>query len=195
MILHAEMADLLRDKMKNQDNKLTPAQEKMATLPSNAKLRYLSESESDWPILQCRNIFILPGVPEYFSKKIENVAAYLSSQLERSTAYRLVLSVEEASIVDALNEAVIDHPNVSFGSYPFVSHPDYKTVVTLEANVFELKESSLITRNSAVLDKTAVTMSKEARDRNVRFALDDLINKLPEEAVLRVENDDMTPFN
>ncbi|CAJ1953288.1 unnamed protein product [Cylindrotheca closterium] len=200
MILHAEMADLLREKMNNPDGELTPAQEKMATLPSNAKLRYLSNSESDWPVLQCRNIFILPGVPEYFSKKIESVAAYLSSQLERSTAYRLVLGVEEASIVDTLNEAVIDHPNVSFGSYPFVSHPDYKTVVTLEGtlyetNVGELKETSLTKRNSAVFDRTAVTMSKEARDRNVRFALDDLINNLPEEAVLRVENDDLTPLN
>ncbi|KAL3942890.1 MAG: hypothetical protein SGBAC_003013 [Bacillariaceae sp.] len=200
MILHAEMADLLREKMSTYEDDLTPAQEKMATLPSNAKLRYLSKSESDWPVLQCRNIFILPGVPEYFSKKIENVAAYLSSQLERSTAYRLVLGVEEAAIVDALNEAVLGHPNVSFGSYPFVSHPDYKTVVTLEGtlyetNVDELKEPSLMPRNSSVFDRAAVTMSKEARDQNVRFALDDLINKLPEEAILRVENDDLTPLN
>ena len=72
------MGELLREKMKNptQEEKqsdLTPAQIKMATLPSNAKLRYLSKD--DWPVLQCRNIFVLPGVPEFFSKKIDSVLA------------------------------------------------------------------------------------------------------------------------
>lgn len=202
MKFHPEMADLLREKMKNEKGELTPAQQKMAMLPSNAKLRYLSKSPDDWPILQCRNIFILPGVPEFFSKKIENVAAYLSSQLERSAAYRLVLSVDEASIVDALNEAVIDHPNVSFGSYPFVSHPEFKTVVTLEGSLYEstspvdeVPPTRPASRNSGIFDRGAVTTSKEMRDRHVRFALDDLINKLPEESILRVENDDLTPFN
>merc|ERR1711865_1329548 len=103
---------------------------KMATLPSNAKLRYLSSDE--WPVLQCGKIFVLPGVPEYFNKKIENVAAYLSSQLERSVAYTIVLSIDEQAIVDILNDAVKNHPLVTMGSYPFVSHPEFKTVVTLE---------------------------------------------------------------
>jgi molybdopterin-biosynthesis enzyme MoeA-like protein len=96
---------------------LTPAQIKMATLPSNAKLRYLSKD--DWPVLQCRNVFVLPGVPEFFSKKIESVASYLSTQLERSLSYKVVLNVDEPSIVDILNDAVKKYPKVSFGSYPF----------------------------------------------------------------------------
>eukprot|EP00980_Cylindrotheca_fusiformis_P000666 scaffold160_cov136-Cylindrotheca_fusiformis.AAC.13 len=202
MEFHQEMADLLQEKMNNENDELTGAQKKMAMLPSNAKLRYLSKSPEDWPILQCRNIFILPGIPEFFSKKIESVASYLSSQLERSAAYRLVLSVDEASIVDALNEAVIDHPDVSFGSYPFVSHPDFKTVVTLEGSLYESNSTvdgspatRLASRNSRIFNPEAITTSKESRDRKVRFALDDLINKLPNDSILRVENDDLTPFN
>jgi FAD synthetase len=194
--LHEEMATLLKEKMNNKDGDLTPAQKKMAMLPSNAKLRYLSSQEDDWPVLQCRNIFILPGVPEYFSKKIENVAAYLSSQLERSSV-RLVLSVDEASIVDALNEAVSKHPNVSFGSYPFVSHPEFKTVLTLEGSLLEANDDehrSRASRNSRIFYRNDVTTSKEVRDQNVRLALDDLITLLPKESILRVENDDLSPL-
>jgi FAD synthetase len=209
MILHQEMAELLKDKMNNgTDEPLTPAQTKMATLPSNAKLRYLSYEEDDWPVLQCRNIFILPGVPEFFSKKIQNVAAYLSSQLERSAAYKVVLKVDEAAIVDVLNEAVQNHPNVTFGSYPFVSHPDYKTVVTLEGSLVENQQTSLSVdaessfegiplraRNSSVLlDLNSSIIPKDIRDQCVRVALDDLIRKLPKDSILRVENDDLSPF-
>ncbi len=138
MIYNHEMANLLRDKMNTNDTvELTEAQRKMATLPANCTLRYLSDNEQDWPVLQCRNIFVLPGVPEFFEKKVQSLASYLSTQLERSVTYKVVLSIDEASIVDILNEAVDRHPHVTFGSYPFVSHPEYKTVVTLEGRMVQ----------------------------------------------------------
>jgi len=207
LVYNEEMAKLLQKKM-NADNSssagkdLTSAQIKMATLPSNAKLRYLSTDE--WPVLQCRNVFILPGVPEFFAKKIENVATYLSSQLERSIVYKIVLSVDEQSIVDVLNNAVKKHPKVSMGSYPFVSHPDFKTVVTLEADLVDSSthefnttsgvEGPIGSRNSLFLGRDAIILPKEVRDRNVRLALDDLISELPKGSILRVENDDLDPF-
>jgi len=209
LVYNEEMAQLLQKKMNSNNGtdssankELTSAQIKMATLPSNAKLRYLSTDE--WPVLQCRNVFILPGVPEFFSKKIENVATYLSSQLERSIVYSIVLNIDEQSIVDILNDAVKKHPKVSFGSYPFVSHPDFKTVVTLEADLVDSSthqfntqssnEGTSGSRNSLFLDRDAVIISKEVRDRNVRLALDGLISKLPKGSILRVENDDLDPF-
>jgi molybdopterin-biosynthesis enzyme MoeA-like protein len=206
LVFHEEMADLLREKMNSpDDNKgqlddLTPAQLKMATLPTNSKLRYLSKD--DWPVLQCRNVFILPGVPEFFSKKIEHVATYLSSQLERSVAYKVVLSADEASIVDVLNEAVERHPKVSFGSYPFVSHPEFKTVLTLEGNMVDPPSNTTTyipdnrgSRNSVLFDRDAVILPKNVRDRNVRLALDELLRKLPNGSILRVENEDLNPFS
>ena len=117
---HEAMAQLLREKMDNSTGKLTQAQIKMATLPSNAKLRYLSADSNDWPTLQCHNIFILPGVPQFFAKKMESLAVYLSSQLERSATFKVVLSADEPSIVPLLNKVVQNHPDVCFGSYPFV---------------------------------------------------------------------------
>ena len=198
MVLDTEMAQLLQEKMNtgngNDSVELSEAQIKMATLPANSTLRYLSDSKSDWPVLQCRNIFILPGVPEFFSKKIEALASYLSSQLKRSATYKLVLSVDEGSIVDALNAAVESHPHVSFGSYPFVSHPEFKTVVTLEGKMWKSGSS----RNSFVERRTSnkgqALFSKEQMDFHVKEALDELIRTLPKGSILRVDNNDCMLF-
>ena len=158
---------------------LTEAQRKMAMLPSRSKLRYLSDDDEDWPVLQCRNIFVLPGVPEFFSQKIKDVAEYVSSdELQRSAVYKVVLSVDEASIVSVLNTAVENHPDVTFGSYPFVSHPDFKTVLTLEGRL----------RNVEAMPRQS--FSKDQMDYHVQLALDFLLTNLPEGSILRVENDD-----
>jgi len=192
LILNEEMAQLLRDKMGTDDD-LTDAQIKMATLPSISKLRYLSLDESDWPVLQCRNVFILPGVPEYFAAKIQNVAAYLSCQLKRSTGYKVVLSADENSLVSQLNQVVKRHPKVSFGSYPFVNQPNQKTVITVEAS---LVPSSLgtVKRNSRIFDLADMEPCKEDMDLYVQKALDDLIATLPPHCVVRVDVDDMLLF-
>jgi molybdopterin-biosynthesis enzyme MoeA-like protein len=191
MEFNEEMAQLLREKMNQSDEtngaELTEAQRKMAFLPTCSKLRYLSRNPKDWPVLQCKNIFVLPGVPEFFAQKIENVAAYLSCQLERTTALKVVLKVDENSIVPILNEVVENHPNVSIGSYPFVSHPDFKTVITVEGRWISGGRS-----NSTIIRASMVDLNqKSASDCNVQMALNDLINRLPEGSVLRVDNDDM----
>lgn len=199
MDLNEEMVQLLQEKMNHSSDvktELTEAQTKMATLPANSKLRYLSDNKNDWPILQCRNVFILPGVPQFFEKKINSVALYLSSQLERSITYKVVLSVDEASIVQVLNSAVKGHPHVSFGSYPFVSHPEFKTVVTLEGRMV----AGSTRRNSTpVLDRKNVPesqlFSKAQMDMHVREALDCLIDDLPEGSILRVDNNDGFVFS
>jgi FAD synthetase len=193
LVLHEGMAGLLRDKMGGGGGgadpaaELTEAQVKMATLPRSSKLRYLTDSPEDWPVLQCRNIFILPGIPEFFAAKIGSVAKYLSCQLERGAAYKVVLSVDENSIVPTLNQVVQNHPNVSFGSYPFVSHPDFKTVITVEGRLLSLGNRS----NSVVFDRALIEVTKQQLDAFVERALDELLTTLPEGSILRVDNDDM----
>ena len=178
MEINDEMATLLKTKMNdNKEDELTEAQVKMATLPSLSKLKYLSEIEGDWPVLQCSNIFILPGVPQFFQKKVEHVAKYLSTELERSVAFKVVLSIDEDAIVPILNSVVERNPLVSFGSYPFVDHPEYKTVVTLEGK-----------RNLCELDDSSHDRDNIDMDIHVKVALSDLVHALPDESVLRVEN-------
>lgn len=86
------------------------------------------------PTLQCRNIYVLPGVPRFFKSKIDSLASHLikSATIERSETYKVVLSVDENAIVEVLNDIVCRHPYVSIGSYPFFEHSEYKTIVTLE---------------------------------------------------------------
>ena len=45
---------------------------KMSTLPSGVRIRTCASDE--WPILQCANVFVLPGVPAYFTSKLETSA-------------------------------------------------------------------------------------------------------------------------
>jgi FAD synthetase len=193
MVFDDEMAKLLIEKMNDGDGTtLSDAQLKMASLPANARLRYLSDNNEDWPFLQCRNIFILPGVPKFFCEKIETLATYLSTQLERSETYKVVLSVDEECIVRTLNNVVERHPNVTFGSYPFVDHPAVKTVVTLEGRLLrdvQSRRNSSLTMDPAALAEQR--FSKDEMDYNVRVALDDLIDALPKGSILRVDDNRM----
>lgn len=208
LVLHQEMAELLIQKMGDKADD-EHARMKMSTLPSTSRLRYLTDDPKEWPILQCgHNVFILPGVPQFFEAKVKALATHLlSSDLERSVFYRVVLSCEEAAIVECLNEVVLRHPSVSFGSYPFVNHPATKTVLTLEGRLIEggyshnsgrfLKQtppipSSPSGKNSELthrqsLPPTQMLNTKKEMDLNVELALSDLLSCLPDGSVLRVE--------
>lgn len=182
----------------------------MATLPACSKLKYLSGKE-EWPILQCENVYILPGVPQFFEKKIGALAPHLAeSQHFESVSCKIVLSVDEVSVVSVLNEVVRKHPHVSIGSYPFVGHPEYSTVVTLEAHECEgptrvarrrmssLRASSVDGMNSEMQTSTiarsesefSVVFTEAEMELNMKQALNELISELPENSILRVDNDD-----
>jgi FAD synthetase len=200
MLLHEGMAQLLRNKMNDgrADVELTAAQIKMATLPAGANLRYLSVDPNDWPVLQCRYIFVLPGVPQFFQDKIDNVATYLSCQMQRTATYRVVLGVDETSIVPALNSVVENYPNVTFGSYPFVSHPDFKTVITVEGRLMSTDnpaQTTNISTNSSVYDMDLIDVPTNQMDQHVELALTDLLDTLPKGSILRVDNDELGLFS
>ena len=110
---------------------------------------------------------------------------------ERAVRELLQLEVGATMIADVLpkgggpleawNAAVAEHPQVTFGSYPFVSHPDFKTVLTLEGRMISQETTAPRPRES---------FTKDEMDRHVTQALDYLLTNLPEGSILRVENDD-----
>eukprot|EP00529_Nitzschia_sp_RCC80_P037945 CAMPEP_0113461540 /NCGR_PEP_ID=MMETSP0014_2-20120614/11599_1 /TAXON_ID=2857 /ORGANISM="Nitzschia sp." /LENGTH=67 /DNA_ID=CAMNT_0000353315 /DNA_START=1 /DNA_END=204 /DNA_ORIENTATION=+ /assembly_acc=CAM_ASM_000159 len=57
---------------------------------------------------------------------------------------------------------------------------------SLDLSVTDRKAS----RNSVFFDRDALIIPKDVRDRSVRLALDELIRKLPNDSILRVENED-----
>ncbi|CAM9096616.1 unnamed protein product, partial [Phaeothamnion confervicola] len=115
-----------------EDSELTEAQQKMSMLPELSKLRVAPAEEEKWPILQCENVFILPGVPQFFERKMSAIVDHF---LNRRPLHRkkMVLSADEFEIVEQLDAAVAAHPTVTFGSYPYVDNPLFKTVITIEA--------------------------------------------------------------
>ena len=193
--------------------RLSEAQQKMATLPTSSVLRYLSEESAEWPVLQVKNVFILPGVPQFFNKKIQQVAAYLPKRttsadldediglsvdqsaqseasqssptlLSRSDTYRIVLSLPEENIVTALNAAVEAHPHVSFGSYPIVNS-ELKTIITLEGKFYKGSAHQI----------QSMFFSKEDMDKNVELALNDIKSRLPEEGIVFIDTYDDLRIN
>jgi molybdopterin-biosynthesis enzyme MoeA-like protein len=189
-----ECEDVRGDRRESLVLRLSEGQRKMSMLPTSSVLQYLGvkndgihsddTTSNEWPVLQCKNIFILPGVPLYFEKKIQQLAAYLpslesttismSSSLPRSEAHRIVLALPEDTIVMALNAAVAAHPHVSFGSYPIVSTSNektHRTIITLEGKV---QQESLF-------------LSKAEMDRNVEIAKKDLLLRLPDEGIVCVD--------
>ena len=199
---------------------LSVGQQKMATLPTSSVLQYLTGEggTEEWPLLQCQNIFILPGVPEFFERKIKSVAAYLPSSTpqraedvglemdhshlrqgkqcppsnSRTVSYRIVLSLDEDAIVSALNAAVEAHPHVAFGSYPMFNNPDCRTIITLEGRVHNIAS----TTNDAIItgdDVRSMYFSTDEIERNLESALDNLRSSLPEEGIVFIDtSDDLT---
>lgn len=85
-----------------------------------------------WPVLQCENIFILPGVPQFFETKMELIVKHFLTRNKKLTSRKIVLDLEERALVSVLDRLVAMHREVKFGSYPFIDHPEFKTIITLE---------------------------------------------------------------
>ena len=86
----------------------------------------------------------------------------------RSDTYRIVLSLEEESIVPALNASVGAHPHVSFGSYPIVDDPEYKTIITLEGRFYNggYTKGSQRFLEKSMTDKTGNGSSNKVEEKN-----------------------------
>ncbi|HXJ77832.1 MAG TPA: competence/damage-inducible protein A [Candidatus Methylomirabilis sp.] len=111
----------------------------------------------NFPAVVARNIYVLPGVPEIFRQKFQAL-----KERFRESPFHLrsvFVSMPEGTLADHLNELLQQHPELMLGSYPEFFNPEYKVKVTLES-----------------------------KDRlYVERALDDLLQRLPNGVVVRVE--------
>merc|ERR1711918_25193 len=58
------MMDMIIARYKAAGRDLSPeVLEKMSTLPSGALLRLPPDDPDAWPVVQCANVFVLPGIP------------------------------------------------------------------------------------------------------------------------------------
>jgi FAD synthetase len=137
--------------------RVNEARLKMAEVPEGALLMAGPGEELAFPAVVVRNIYVLPGVPEIFRQKFQAL-----KERFRDSPFHLrsvFVSIPEGTLADHLNELLGRHPELMLGSYPEFFNPEYKVKVTLES-----------------------------KDRNyVERALEDLLQRLPGGAVVRVE--------
>lgn len=110
-------------------DRITEHHLRMAELPEGAVL--VSTGGARWPTVRLDNVFVLPGIPAIFRRKLENVRA----QLEGGTPFlsRAVQThSDEGEVAAVLSRIGADHPEVAIGSYPRWTDGGYRLTVTFD---------------------------------------------------------------
>jgi hypothetical protein len=204
--------------------RLSVGQRKMATLPTSSVLHYLANNDGDhvgastsneWPVLECQNIFILPGVPSFFEKKMKQLAPYIptiSSWITREPSRDEAVGLnldrsahmarqpsetsppprgETYRIVLALKEdEIVSALNAAVAAHPYVTFGSYPLVLASSEDA----SRTIITLEGKICDNNikhqSSFISKAEMDRNVEIALGDLKSSLPEESILCIDTVD-----
>lgn len=151
-VLNDSLKEMLHEKY---GEILTPEQLKMAEVPEGAEL--IKDETLKFPLILFKNIYILPGIPEYLVEKFFVIEKLFNEP--PILLKKVYIRENEPEIAPILNAIVKSRRDVKIGSYPVVGNKDYYVMVTLES----FNEESL---NSA---------------------LENLINRLSREKVIKVE--------
>ncbi|HKA89428.1 MAG TPA: molybdopterin-binding protein [Haliangiales bacterium] len=102
---------------------------RMAEVPEGATM--IPADHAAWPVTSIKNVYILPGVPAIFRRKLEAIRERFRA---RPFAVRRVYCMaDEATIAPHLDAIVAAFPAVAVGSYPRFDAADYRVLVTLES--------------------------------------------------------------
>ena len=126
VIVHPDLEEGIRAFIEGEVN---AAQLKMAEVPEGAVL--IQDANLGFPTIQVENIYILPGIPEILVKKFNG----LRSRFQAEPYYLKVIysSWNESAIADSLNQTMREFPDLMLGSYPKISHPEYRVKLTIES--------------------------------------------------------------
>lgn len=122
----AAMAEMLRA---HYGERCTAGHLRMALIPEGAALE--TTSEVRWPTVRFRNTWLMPGIPEVFQMKLPVIAAHLGGD----TAFlscAVYTKMDEGALKPLLDAVVLQHPDVSVGSYPKWLDPTYTTKLTFD---------------------------------------------------------------
>jgi len=102
---------------------------KMAQVPEGAVLNL--GGDIAFPTVQLENVYMLPGIPELFEAKMAALKARFASDPYYLRA--IYTQAGEGTIAEYLNSCLERFPELLLGSYPKISHPEYRVKVTLES--------------------------------------------------------------
>lgn len=125
LVRNAQLAQVLEAHF---GDRLRPEHLRMADLPSEATL--VDGGKIRWPVVQVRNVFVLPGVPSLFRDKFDAICErFRSGRFYLRSVY---LDADEGEIAALLERLEAEH-GVSIGSYPRWGDPAFRIRVTFEA--------------------------------------------------------------
>ncbi len=102
---------------------------RMADVPEGSEL--IDAPSLRWPVLACRNVYILPGVPELFRKKFEAIRERF--RVAPFYSHVVYTREDEFDIAARLRDVAETHPEVAIGSYPNFTSPEFRVKLTLES--------------------------------------------------------------
>lgn len=140
LVSSPEIEELLREYF---GERCTERHLRMAELPEGAQL--VTASTGRWPVVKVGNVFVLPGLPEIFRRKLPILREHLGGGvpfISKAVATR----GDEGEIADLLERISDDHPAVSIGSYPRWGDDLVRVVVT-----FDGREPEAVDRAMAAL--------------------------------------------
>lgn len=105
-----------------------PEQEKMAYLPEGTFM--IQNIEPVFPAIQFRNIYILPGIPEFFKILFSSIKhRFHGRQIPQE---ELNFIADESEITSNLIEALKKFPKTKIGSYPSIYNDRWKVKIIIE---------------------------------------------------------------
>ncbi len=117
----------------------------------------IADDTLSFPLIKFRNVFVFPGIPQLLRKKFLAIESIFNEPMIHLR--KVYLNESESRIAPILSRIVEGYRNVKIGSYPDIENKEYSVMVTLES-----------------LD-----------DQELGSALRDLLDKIPENNLIRVE--------
>ncbi|MCG6551032.1 MAG: molybdopterin-binding protein [Candidatus Magnetominusculus sp. LBB02] len=131
-------------------DKLTPERLKMAEVPASSGL--IKHSSIKFPIIQYKNVYILPGQPELFRDKFKVLQDGFNER--PILLVKVYITEYESEIAPFLNIIVAENKAVKIGSYPVMHNAEYRVMLTLESVDPEaLKKTVSMITNGSFNDK------------------------------------------
>lgn len=121
--------------------KITPSHFKMAQVPDGEVTLHEAVhscpngcvGRSPYPLVQCRNIFVLPGVPSILQKKFQDLRQHLVAHFPQQPFVHAEIRLsagDETLIADVLESVSRElDPSISLGSYPVSGRPDNAGII------------------------------------------------------------------
>lgn len=107
----------------------TEAHFRMANMPAGAEM--IRSAEAPWPTVVIENVYVLPGVPEIFELKFNDLRKRFDEgrQFHSRAVYT---RAGEGEIAALLERIASRHPQVMVGSYVTWQAADYRTKITFD---------------------------------------------------------------